>query len=52
MIVVSTEEEEILKVSDDVMVFTGGSCRTGLIPTKNVSATDLRNLAVGEVLSS
>ncbi|QSO47317.1 sugar ABC transporter ATP-binding protein [Alicyclobacillus mengziensis] len=52
IIVVSTEEEEILKVSDDVMVFTGGSCRTGLIPTKNVSATDLRNLAVGEVLSS
>jgi ABC-type sugar transport system ATPase subunit len=52
IIVVSTEEEEILKVSHDVMVFTGGSCRKGLIPTKNISATDLRNLAVGEVLSS
>lgn len=50
IIVISTEEEEILEVSDEVMVFAGGTCHTGSIPAKGLTIGDLRNLAVGEGL--
>lgn len=47
VIMVSSEEEEILDVSDEVIVFGGGTVTAGPIPVADLSISALRELAWG-----
>lgn len=45
VIVVSSEEEEVLEVADDVVTFTAGSCTGATVPAANLTVTELRHAA-------
>jgi ribose transport system ATP-binding protein len=45
VLLVSSEEEEILEVADDVVVFVGGRCDGEAQPAKEMNATQLRHAA-------
>lgn len=45
VILVSSEEEEILEVADDVVVFVGGKCDGQVQPASDMNATQLRRAA-------
>lgn len=45
VIVVSSEEEEVLEVADEVVTFTGGTCTGAAIPAASLTVTDLRHAA-------
>ncbi len=45
VILVSSEEEEILEVADDVAVFVGGVCDGEVMPAAHLNATQLRRTA-------
>ncbi|MCW5952357.1 MAG: sugar ABC transporter ATP-binding protein [Propionibacteriaceae bacterium] len=45
VIVVSSEEEEVLEVADEVVTFTAGTCTGTAIPAANLTVTDLRHAA-------
>lgn len=48
VVMVSSEEEEILEVADQVLVFSEGRVCEGPIPAKSLNAAQLRRLAWGE----
>ena len=45
VLLVSSEEEEILEVADDVVVFVGGACDGEARPAQEMNATQLRHAA-------
>lgn len=45
VIVVSSEEEEILDVSDEVLVFAGGKVASELMPASTLTVSNLRHMA-------
>jgi len=45
ILLVSSEEEEILEVADDVVVFVGGKCDGRVAPAQDLNATQLRREA-------
>ncbi|MDQ7991479.1 MAG: sugar ABC transporter ATP-binding protein [Propionicimonas sp.] len=45
VIVVSSEEEEVLEVADDVVTFAAGSCTGTTVPAANLTVTELRHAA-------
>ena len=45
ILLVSSEEEEILEVADDVVVFVGGKCDARVEPAQHLNATQLRREA-------
>lgn len=47
VLLVSSEEDEILEASDDVVVFTAGHCDGHLLDAKSLTAVDLRRTAWG-----
>ncbi|QPK81746.1 sugar ABC transporter ATP-binding protein [Schaalia sp. ZJ405] len=51
IVMVSSEEEEILDLSDRVVVFSEGSVIDGPLPVEDLTVSDLRRLAWGELRS-
>lgn len=45
VIVVSSEEEEVLEVADDVVTFAAGTCAGSSVPAANLTVTELRHAA-------
>ncbi|MGC3952819.1 MAG: sugar ABC transporter ATP-binding protein [Propionicimonas sp.] len=52
VIIVSTEVEEVLAVSDQVVVFRAGSCDGGSRPAATLEAAELRELAWSDALEN
>jgi ABC-type sugar transport system ATPase subunit len=48
ILVVSSEEEEVMALADDVVVLRNGSCSGELLATGDLTASLLRRLALGE----
>lgn len=48
VLLVSSEEDEILEASDDVVVFTSGTCDGTTTPASQLTAVDLRRTAWGD----
>jgi ribose transport system ATP-binding protein len=48
ILVVSSEEEEVMALADDVVILRNGSCSGELLATGDLTASLLRRLALGE----